>query len=626
MSILTGAAASYYWQGLEADLPTPTNVAPNTICRAYTTDTQLWRSWNGTKWILEDVASPAPVDGNTAAQQACNIAGYLSIDVIRESLQQALNGINQSKNTLWFGALITTLIPGVGWLYGVVSGLADVLYLLYATIGSNSGDFTDALADDSLFARITCAIYDAIATDGHVDCDNFSTILTNISAVSYTHSDVISAIHDYVQGLGCSGLMALQNVGALADYDCTNCGTTGASGPTGPAFLGFTGPTGVTGATGASAPAGYANAWTLPSDTSDLHDGITTIASGTPPAGQYEFHGAIELLNGSGSAVTIEYAIAYNGSNLAVGDVVVPAGIRVQATTPAPVASVDGSHAVTLTAYGLTAGVIATVDDGEGHGPACLLSAIAPGMGPQGPTGAAPPTVAIDSDTADIVAIDMAVQAGPPSAPGAGHVKVYAESGGWYYINSAGATGPIGPTGSSGSVGPTGPTGPAGGGALAEAVASGSSNALTVTVPGGTSCRNLRFIVQGQSSTTSGYLQANLTLNGDTAAHYTWHDFYYLDTTSGGSNYTSQTSLFGGWYAPSDANYWRSITEGIISDWASTTAYKGVHMVGGGWSTAHGWFSECFGTWLEATAVSTITATLGSGNWVAGSTLTLYAA
>ena len=230
MAVVHGNAASYFWQGVHADRPTPTNVAPNTVCRAYETDTQTWWTWMGAAWRLDGVRSP----GN----HACNIAGYLSIYVIRESINQAVNGINSNKNTAWFGAAIINLIPGVGLAFDIIAGAADALYILYSTIGSNLGDYNDALADASLFSRITCAIYHAIEAEGQVTEDNFPTILSNIAAVTYTHADVISTIHDYVENLGYPGLAALQNAGALAEYDCAGCtggtGATGASGPTAP--------------------------------------------------------------------------------------------------------------------------------------------------------------------------------------------------------------------------------------------------------------------------------------------------------------------------------------------------------------------------------------------------------
>jgi hypothetical protein len=231
MSVLPGNAASYLWQGLHADRPTPTNVAPDTVCRAYETDTLTWWSWDGTKWILEGHVQPMPVNGGGTAQRACNIAGYLAVDVIRESLQQAVDAINANKTVLGFGSSILAIIPGAQLVWGIDSAL---LAIYIAVESGTLADYTAALIDSSLFARITCAIYAAIHDDGQVTEANYPTVLTNVAGVSYAHADVISTIHDYLANLGYPGLAALQTPGALAQYDCSGCsgGTAGASGPT----------------------------------------------------------------------------------------------------------------------------------------------------------------------------------------------------------------------------------------------------------------------------------------------------------------------------------------------------------------------------------------------------------
>lgn len=259
MAIVQGGQASYFWQGLHVNRPDPTNVAPGTVCRAYETDSQTWWTWDvgASKWILEKVANPT-FSGGTTAQHACNVAGYLTIDVIRESIAKAVSAIQFNQSVLQFGVGFIGLIPGAD----VVAAMMFGLNFLYNQIEAGTlADYTAALADASLFSRITCAIYSAIEADGQVTEANFPTLLTNIAGVNYTHSDVISTIHDYVASLGYPGLAQLQQAGALADYDCTNCsgptgGATGASGPTAAAFTGLTGPTGPTGATGATGATG----------------------------------------------------------------------------------------------------------------------------------------------------------------------------------------------------------------------------------------------------------------------------------------------------------------------------------------------------------------------------------
>src|SRR6185312_8473506 len=199
MAIVQGGQASYLWQGVHSARPNPTNVAPDTVCRAYETDSQTWWAWNGTAWQLEDVGVPT---GGTTGQRACNIAGYLAVDVLKQSMQQAVDAINANRGVLGFTALLW-LIPGAE----AVATIGTALTQFYnALSGGTLGDYTDALNDPSLFSRLACAIYSAIEPDGQVTEANFPTILSNIAGVSYTHSDVISTVHDYVAALGYPGL------------------------------------------------------------------------------------------------------------------------------------------------------------------------------------------------------------------------------------------------------------------------------------------------------------------------------------------------------------------------------------------------------------------------------------
>src|ERR1019366_822242 len=177
MATLEGGQASYFWQGIHASRPDPTNVAPLTVCRAFETDTQTWWAWNGSKWLLEDAYPTTVVGGQSTAQHACNIAGYLAIDILKQSLQQAIDAINYNKSVLSFGVSFIGLIPGAD----IVAGMMLGLYTLYNTIaGGTLTDYTDALADPSLFSRLTCAIYSAIEADGQVTEANFTALVAKI--------------------------------------------------------------------------------------------------------------------------------------------------------------------------------------------------------------------------------------------------------------------------------------------------------------------------------------------------------------------------------------------------------------------------------------------------------------
>jgi len=179
-------------------------------------------------------STPPAIAGVSTSQQGCNIAGYLANFVIKDSMQKAVDSINSNISVLQYGVTIIGAIPGAGL---VVNFAIAALYGLYKAISSGSlTDYTDALSDETLWSKVTCAIFNAISTDGQVTEGNFSTVQGNIAAISYTHGDVISAISDYIDSLGASGLEALQNTGAMAVYDCSSCGTGVSTGPTGPAL------------------------------------------------------------------------------------------------------------------------------------------------------------------------------------------------------------------------------------------------------------------------------------------------------------------------------------------------------------------------------------------------------
>lgn len=189
-------------------------------------------------WLVEIIGtavqcSQPPAIGIPTGQQACNIAGYIANQVIRLSIEKALADIQANYNVLNYGRLLLGFVPGFGGIFGIA---LNGLYGLYNTIaGGSQANFQAALDDPSYFGRVTCAIYTAIAADGQVTTTNYPNIVTNITAIAYTLTDVQDAVVAFVNTIGAAGMQAIQPIGALADYSCTACGGTGpALGPTGP--------------------------------------------------------------------------------------------------------------------------------------------------------------------------------------------------------------------------------------------------------------------------------------------------------------------------------------------------------------------------------------------------------
>lgn len=189
-------------------------------------------------WAMEIIGTavqcsqPPLIPGQPTLNRACNIAGYLSNYVIKESISQGTNSVVNAfsiATTVWG---IVRFIPGFAealpltWLAinGLLAGITAVGVVPFQT----------AVNDPTLFPAITCAIYNAILSDGQVTVGNFPAIVTNISALTFADAGVKSTIIDYINNLGASGLMALQTGGPFVAYDCTGCGTGPALGPVGP--------------------------------------------------------------------------------------------------------------------------------------------------------------------------------------------------------------------------------------------------------------------------------------------------------------------------------------------------------------------------------------------------------
>lgn len=171
-----------------------------------------------------------PPSGTTTAQQACNIAGYLSNIVIRESLLQAVQAIQNDLGILSFASTLLSLIPGLGSGFGLAYLIfSQAIIKFLANVNSGTlADYQAALSDDTLWAEVTCAIYNCIKTDGDVTDANFPCIQTALCSLSYPSTDVINAICHWITDLGAQNVIQAQVQGVLVTYDCTCMG-----GPTG---------------------------------------------------------------------------------------------------------------------------------------------------------------------------------------------------------------------------------------------------------------------------------------------------------------------------------------------------------------------------------------------------------
>lgn len=163
--------------------------------------------------------------GSSTGQRACNIAGYLANFVVKEAIQQAINGYNTNLSLLNFAANLAavTFAFDLPWTTAFIYAAYD----LYKVITAGTiADFTAAAADTTLWSNVTCAIYNAIKADSQVTRSNYPAMLAAVCGVSYAHPEVVAAICTYLTDLGVDGVLSLQAAGALDTVDCSGCGGT----------------------------------------------------------------------------------------------------------------------------------------------------------------------------------------------------------------------------------------------------------------------------------------------------------------------------------------------------------------------------------------------------------------
>jgi hypothetical protein len=159
------------------------------------------------------------------SQQACNIAAYLANDIIKASIQKAVDGINGGDNLLATALIIFSVIPLVDIVSSAVVAACAILFRYIS--GSTLSDFTTALADAALWSDVQCAIFGAISADGFVTSANFASVVAAVGGVSYPATDVITSMVQYMNGLGADGVMAIQLAGSLYQGDCSACDEAG---------------------------------------------------------------------------------------------------------------------------------------------------------------------------------------------------------------------------------------------------------------------------------------------------------------------------------------------------------------------------------------------------------------
>lgn len=155
---------------------------------------------------------------------------------------------------------------------------------------------------------------------------------------------------------------------------------------------------------------------------------------------------------------------------------------------------------------------------------------------------------------------------------------------------------------------------------LGEAIASGTSNALTVSSIPATS-QDIKIILTGA---INGGPDLELTFNGDTSGSYDWATQQRYGSNSGSNDTSIHSGQLNNTNSPSPG-----IVEATLAGYASTVFNKYIEgttevRVGGGGGNIIPWTFQ--GEYLKTTAINEITFTASDGGalFVAGTRLTIY--
>ena len=167
--------------------------------------------------------SPTNPPGVSDLQQACNIANWLAVQIAQGSLTNAAAAITAADSTLTAVTGIIGLALGFTGVLDLALAAAGIFFAAATAIGAT--ELSAAGGDATLRSDLICAIYTAISADGQVTASNFSTVLANVNAISYGTPAIVGLLHDYLSGLGFTGVNAIQAEGSLFDGNCAGCGS-----------------------------------------------------------------------------------------------------------------------------------------------------------------------------------------------------------------------------------------------------------------------------------------------------------------------------------------------------------------------------------------------------------------
>jgi hypothetical protein len=175
--------------------------------------------------VVHNFPPPLPPNPNNKLkdQLACNIAGFLATELIQKTMQKIYSLVQQSTNVDF---IVTGLTSLLGIIFPEIDGATIALNsFVTAVIAQTLAEINTVANDVTLWAKVTCCIFESIRADGHLTPGNIVSAGACILGISYPgHVWAPPALSAFWLALGVTNLLAAQSSGALADVDCSQCG------------------------------------------------------------------------------------------------------------------------------------------------------------------------------------------------------------------------------------------------------------------------------------------------------------------------------------------------------------------------------------------------------------------
>lgn len=167
---------------------------------------------------------PVPAVPGSPTQSGCAIAEWLTEQLWIIAGQKLHDALNAGERVDQFINDLVTQIAAFAPILDVIVGPFQAMYT--TQLPEPLAHLQTALSDTSFEADVRCAIYSAISGTGYVNFANFSAVVSNIGAISYTYSYVPTMLANLFNALGLPAIQALQAVNPITAADCSSCGGT----------------------------------------------------------------------------------------------------------------------------------------------------------------------------------------------------------------------------------------------------------------------------------------------------------------------------------------------------------------------------------------------------------------